>query len=172
MADRYTKIRAKQFKNFDLRPEDVKAVNTPDDKYVLAFLDTDNFIWLPIGWYVYEKKEGSSSTTSSSYQTKLTLSAVIPQTGAYLLVYSFESRATSYFSSARCQVRVRQTLPTTATLNRHEETSPYFNLSSGFKVLNFNEGDNVEFLLQYRSIGGFSTARIRRARMLLKYLGE
>lgn len=109
--------------------------------------------------------EGTSTTTSASFQTKVTLTTGA-LTGTYLV--SWQAELTINSTIARFQARLYNNTDA-AELCFHDApavTSGAYKLVSGFALVTF-AGASKTLLLQYASQGGFSTVTIRRARMTL-----
>jgi hypothetical protein len=115
--------------------------------------------------YQYAESESESSTTSGSYQTKLTLTTPSLASGNYRMQFSYEM----YTSDSDANYQLIQNDVT--VLHQIEHTSVdefekhHWMSQSGFKHFTSISGVNT-FKIQYNDDGGGS-AKIRRARIEL-----
>ena len=113
--------------------------------------------------WVYDEDDTESSTTSTAWTEKLSISSTVPS-GDYIILWSYEwsHSDTSRFFDGRLQLD-----DTTNIMGHHESTSNTANWVpvSGFKRLQLSGSHTLD--LDYRSSKKNKTAYIRRARLEL-----
>jgi len=173
MAERHTRIRAKQFLNFDLLPQDIKTVNSPNDGEVLSYdATTQTFKWIVASgseniWNAYIEDETEEAVSGNVYKLKVELSASIPSDGYYVVYFGTEAKAMKLFGTGKARV-LFSVGPTEVDL-AYVEQKEYEN-TSHYKLFHFTSGTNVSFSIHYSSGSFGSVAYIRRARILLMRL--
>ena len=173
MAERHTRIRAKQFLNFDLLPQDIKTANSPSDGNVLSYdAATQTFKWVVASaseniWNAYIEDEAEEAVSGGAYKLKVELSATIPSDGYYVVYFGAEARATRLFGTGKAKILF--SVGSTEVDLAYIEQREYEN-TSHYKLFHFTSGTNVSFSIHYSSGSFGSVAYIRRARILLMRL--
>lgn len=121
----------------------------------------------------YNESNGESSTTSTSYQRKVRLSATIPETGFYMLMWSAEVSNERYTRTFGIRMQVNDTTTiqelvwAPIVFDSYGTPAP----ASGFMRLYLTAGTaNID--LDYRSMDWGETVTIRRARLGLMRVSD
>ena len=109
--------------------------------------------------YHYEESEGESTTTSGSYQTKLTLTTSSLPLGQYIINWNLESETTDNDMNIRCRLNDTDII---AEFERGD--NDYYQSSSGFRAFTLSGVNFVD--IDFNDDGG-GTAKLRRARLSL-----
>jgi hypothetical protein len=107
--------------------------------------------------------DGESSTTSSSFQNKVTLSTGSIPSGDYRIGYSAEIRPNSTSSDIVLQVQIDNTTTIAEAKVEGQDTATYYGYS-GFYYASLTSGTHT-IDLDYRAESAGTTVYIRRARL-------
>lgn len=111
-----------------------------------------------------EESDGTSSTTSTSFQNKLTLTTPSVPAGLYRVGFFYEWNGSHGGYDVRVEVRHESTV--LAYNTKAPEDSDAYESVGGYKYVNLSGGVE-DFHIKYRTQNSSGTARIRRARLEL-----
>lgn len=111
--------------------------------------------------YEQAESDGESTTTSSTYQTKLSHTTAALAAGNYKISFYFELKNSTNESAAQALVEVGSTEIANPYVYTKDDTSTYWSCG-GYRFLNLSGAQTIT--IKYREQSG-GTARIRKARI-------
>jgi hypothetical protein len=118
----------------------------------------------------YAESDSESSTTSTDFQTKTTLTFTPPSTGDYIIEWTFELNASTINRRILAKVDIDDTTIISGQIGESSTLSPHPNgwiLCSGFKKVNLSNSSK-SIKIKFATEIGTSTAYIRNARILTR----
>jgi hypothetical protein len=144
------------------------------DGYVLTTHDTGadpTWAWPTVADYAYAESDGESSTSSTTFQQKLKLTATISG-GTYQVDYSFTWRRTSTQGDAGFRVQLDDTTDLfNMELEASDSSSNQRNPVAGFKEVALSAGSH-DFDIDFREVNGGSTTAIQQARIKIARVSD
>lgn len=144
----------------------IGASVAPEVNMALISTSATNAEWqvVPGSYYQYEESSGSSNTTSTNFQTKLTLTTPTIPIGTYRIGWKFQWQlsSTTLFYSAR--IRVNGATIESFTIQPQNATTSVRHPVSGFDTITLSGSPQVvTFTIQYCVLSGSATAYIQSA---------